>query len=885
MKNYLQPSLFILALAISIGISQSSFGQAVSINATGTAPDAQSILDISSTDKGVLLPRLANHTDVTPTGGSDFGLTVYDLFTSSYWYWDGAMWQEIPNTNSIPAVSLDDAYDGGIFITADAGAVDIQGAGGLTVNGSVGIGNTAPDYELDVSGDIGTDNRLYHNDDSNTFLAFTPDRIQLHAGNATDSWIDIQNSAAEIAINEGGVSRDFRVEGGNEVDLLFVDGSTDRIGVATSTPSVEFDVNGQIRMRTGATLGYVPVGDANGVMTWTDPATLGLDETTASNGLYESTNDVRLGGDLTEATEIQLEAFDLTLDLNGTGEFVVQDGNVDHFKIGNNGDAIFGSDTYFKDTNTGGTDLVKISDAGTGGNDGRIEIFKDGTANHTISGDGDVEFNESGADRNFRIESLNDVNMFFLDGGTDRIGVGIGTPSRTLHVDGEARIQGLANAAGAVVLSDLNGNINDLALTGSATDVLLGTGAFGAASTLNDNDWLQVVTSGAPSAVGDWIYTNGNVGINYGSAANPYAALHVKTQAYIGDDNTGSFFNSNAILHLARTNNPHFLMEDVGNNTGGLSFDAGGMNVVTENGDIDFRTGITFNGDFSSTGTSRMIIQNGGNVGIGTLTPDAKLNVGDATGATIYLTREDNTTVTNDVLGSLLFDSTDDTTPSTTDASAGIRAYASQNHGNSNKGGYMTFFTKDNTGFAAAAVEHMRITADGNVGIGTTNPTVKFMVDGDATITGKMNSNGIQESSDRRFKKEIAPLENSLENLMKIEGVSYKWRQDEFPDKKFGDRTEIGVIAQEIEKVYPQLVSTDADGYKAVQYSHLVPVLLEAIKEQQQLIENLGASVGDLGKKLTVSNENYGKLLKQMQLFSVELENVKSSNQYSVDSK
>ncbi|MDB4656180.1 hypothetical protein OAE48_04950, partial [Flavobacteriales bacterium] len=465
MKNYLQPSLFILAIAISMGISQTSFGQAVSINATGAAPDAQSILDITATDKGVLLPRLANHTDVTPTGGSDFGLTVYDLFTSSYWYWDGAAWNEIPNMGSIPAVSLDDAYDGGIFINADAGAVDIQGAGGLTVNGSVGIGNAAPDYELDVSGDIGTDNRLYHNDDANTFLEFTPDRIQLFAGNASSSYIDIQNSAAEIAINEGGVSRDFRVEGGSEANLFFVDGSADRIGVATALPTVEFDVNGQIRMRTGATLGYVPVGDANGVMTWTDPATLGLDETTASNGLYESTNDVRLGGDLTEATEIELEAFDLTLDLNGTGEFVVQDGNVDHFKIANNGDAIFGSDTYFKDTNTGGTDLVVISDAGTGGNDGRLQVFQNGTANHTIHGDGDVEFNESGADRNFRIESDNDINMFFLDAGNDRIGVGTGTPSRTLHVDGEARVQGLANAAGAVVLSDVNGNLNDRALT------------------------------------------------------------------------------------------------------------------------------------------------------------------------------------------------------------------------------------------------------------------------------------------------------------------------------------------------------------------------------------------------------------------------------------
>jgi hypothetical protein len=410
-------------------------------------------------------------------------------------------------------------------------------------------------------------------------------------------------------------------------------------------------------------------------------------------------------------------------------------------------------------------------------------------------------------------------------------------PTRTLHVDGEARVQGLANGAGAVVISDNNGNLNDRAFTGTATDVFLGTGVFGPVSTLNDNDWLQVVSSGAPSAVGDWIYTNGNVGINYGSAANPYAALHVKTQAYIGDDNTASFFNSNAILHLARTNNPHFLMEDVGDNTGGLSFDAGGMNVVTENGDIDFRTGVTYNGDFSATGTSRMIIKNGGNVGIGTLTPDRDLHISGATGGTMMFTRNDVSTNIGETLGDIQFDSEDDTGPST-GGSAIIRGIAAENHGNSNKGGHLAFLTQV-AGWYNTPTEHMRITSGGNVAIGATTANVKFYVAGDAAISGKFNSNGIQESSDRRFKKDIIKLGNSLEKVMLLEAVSYNWRVEEFPEKRFGDKKEIGLIAQDLEQVYPELVSTDQDGYKSVQYSHLVPVLIEAIKEQQKQIEGL----------------------------------------------
>ncbi|MCB0755203.1 MAG: hypothetical protein KDB98_06380, partial [Flavobacteriales bacterium] len=62
----------------------------VAINSTGAAPDASSILDISSTNKGVLFPRVADHTTLSPTNNSDDGLIVYDTTTDSYWYWDAS---------------------------------------------------------------------------------------------------------------------------------------------------------------------------------------------------------------------------------------------------------------------------------------------------------------------------------------------------------------------------------------------------------------------------------------------------------------------------------------------------------------------------------------------------------------------------------------------------------------------------------------------------------------------------------------------------------------------------------------------------------------------------------------------------------------------------
>lgn len=125
-----------------------------------------------------------------------------------------------------------------------------------------------------------------------------------------------------------------------------------------------------------------------------------------------------------------------------------------------------------------------------------------------------------------------------------------------------------------------------------------------------------------------------------------------------------------------------------------------------------------------------------------------------------------------------------------------------------------------------------RVVVDGTLAVGATSPGSYQLY-----VNGKIGSNGINETSDIRFKKDIEPLESSLEKLLQLRGVSYHWRHEEFPDKKFEEGKDIGVIAQEVEKLFPELVNTDDEGYKAVEYSHLVPVLIEAIKEQQAIIE------------------------------------------------
>jgi hypothetical protein len=99
-------------------------------------------------------------------------------------------------------------------------------------------------------------------------------------------------------------------------------------------------------------------------------------------------------------------------------------------------------------------------------------------------------------------------------------------------------------------------------------------------------------------------------------------------------------------------------------------------------------------------------------------------------------------------------------------------------------------------------------------------------------------SGGSFTASDARLKKNIRPLDFTMNDLDKLNAVFYDWRSDEFPDMKFQEGTQVGVIAQDVEKVLPELVSTDQKGYKAVDYSKLSVVLLKVVKDQEQIIES-----------------------------------------------
>jgi hypothetical protein len=121
---------------------------------------------------------------------------------------------------------------------------------------------------------------------------------------------------------------------------------------------------------------------------------------------------------------------------------------------------------------------------------------------------------------------------------------------------------------------------------------------------------------------------------------------------------------------------------------------------------------------------------------------------------------------------------------------------------------------------------------------------------GHVRVYGSVTSH-FHELSDIRFKDAIEPIPGALGKVMAMRGIHYAWKRDEFPDENFSDRRQLGMIAQEVEAICPELVSRDPEsGHKTIDYTRVTPVLVEAIKDQQKVIEAQQARLDRLEEAL-----------------------------------
>src|SRR5262249_25968157 len=112
------------------------------------------------------------------------------------------------------------------------------------------------------------------------------------------------------------------------------------------------------------------------------------------------------------------------------------------------------------------------------------------------------------------------------------------------------------------------------------------------------------------------------------------------------------------------------------------------------------------------------------------------------------------------------------------------------------------------------------LSVKGTVGVGYPDPApYTLAVNRTGLFSNKIYALDYGSSSDARFKRNIATCDNALESILRLRGVTFDWNRDAFKERNFPEGRRIGFLAQEMEQVLPELVTTGADGYKSVSYS------------------------------------------------------------------
>ena len=155
----------------------------------------------------------------------------------------------------------------------------------------------------------------------------------------------------------------------------------------------------------------------------------------------------------------------------------------------------------------------------------------------------------------------------------------------------------------------------------------------------------------------------------------------------------------------------------------------------------------------------------------------------------------------------------------------------------------------------------------GDVGIGTTSPSYKLHVNGSVAGVGAYNN-----LSDVNWKKNIQDITYGLDKILKLKPITFNWLNEDY-----GDRINIGFIAQEVEEIIPNMVTTAEDGTKSLAITDLIPVLTKAIQEQQAIIESIQTELNVKSSIIESQSTEIEQLKSQIQLILSEIEQIKNN--------
>lgn len=136
----------------------------------------------------------------------------------------------------------------------------------------------------------------------------------------------------------------------------------------------------------------------------------------------------------------------------------------------------------------------------------------------------------------------------------------------------------------------------------------------------------------------------------------------------------------------------------------------------------------------------------------------------------------------------------------------------------------------------------------------TNNTVISFAQNGDIVTFGKVCATNVACPSDERLKEDIRQIDDPLELISQLHGVHYRWKPEFREHHGLSDDEQTGLIAQEVARVLPDAVSSGPDGYYAVDYSRLVPLLLEGIKQQRVTIHQLEQKLDALAARVATGS-------------------------------